>query len=362
MRNPFARLAKRDAVRPSLRERAAILKASASRVIRRKPAGSAVEYADSQEVPISQDPDAITGLIARSPLLDQAAVTADAELLALGREFDALHAEWLLACIASQAAEEKAAVISSDLERRKGWTAREINEASLAQPGVTEAMEAGYAMNVRIEKVMTSIRALPAQTLDGLAVKARTAIPGIWTSGQYQEDAGLGDDEDWTELNARSLIDECLSLAGVDWMGRRRGAAPNNADRVAPTSLADVSDTASKVALEAMDLTDVPLDALFAMADLYATGARHFEVGAFWPKLSGGAKRPGQALIIAEGDRLSLSFHAVVDEISRRDPGSNDTLIDQRGEWLMRAAVHDGGWEAMTKIVSETRVALGIEG
>jgi hypothetical protein len=149
MRNPFARLAKRDAVRPSLRERTAILKASASRVIRRKPAGSAV-YADSQEVPISQDPDAITGLIARSPLLDQAAVTADAELLALGREFDALHAEWLLACIASQAAEEKAAVISSDLERRKGWTAREINEASLAQPGVTEAMEAGYAMNVRI--------------------------------------------------------------------------------------------------------------------------------------------------------------------------------------------------------------------
>lgn len=37
MRNPFARLAKRDAARPSLRERAAALKASASRVIRRKP-------------------------------------------------------------------------------------------------------------------------------------------------------------------------------------------------------------------------------------------------------------------------------------------------------------------------------------
>lgn len=40
MRNPFARLAKRDTARPSLRERAAFLKASAARVIRRKPAGA----------------------------------------------------------------------------------------------------------------------------------------------------------------------------------------------------------------------------------------------------------------------------------------------------------------------------------
>ena len=41
MRNPFTRLAKRDAARPSLRERAASLKASASRVIRRKPVDAA---------------------------------------------------------------------------------------------------------------------------------------------------------------------------------------------------------------------------------------------------------------------------------------------------------------------------------
>lgn len=37
MRNPFIRLAKCDTARPSLRDRAAALKASASRVIRRKP-------------------------------------------------------------------------------------------------------------------------------------------------------------------------------------------------------------------------------------------------------------------------------------------------------------------------------------
>jgi hypothetical protein len=44
MRNPFTRLALRDTARPSLRDRAAALKASASRVIRRKPvdAGAAM--------------------------------------------------------------------------------------------------------------------------------------------------------------------------------------------------------------------------------------------------------------------------------------------------------------------------------
>ena len=41
MRNPFARLAKRDVARPSLRERAASLKASAPRVMRRKPVDTA---------------------------------------------------------------------------------------------------------------------------------------------------------------------------------------------------------------------------------------------------------------------------------------------------------------------------------
>jgi hypothetical protein len=54
MRNPFARLATRDAARPSLRDRAAALKASASRVIRRKavdaasaaPVAAAVSAAD----------------------------------------------------------------------------------------------------------------------------------------------------------------------------------------------------------------------------------------------------------------------------------------------------------------------------
>ncbi|MCJ2036414.1 hypothetical protein [Methylobacterium sp. J-068] len=48
MRNPFARLARADVARPSLRERAATLKASASRVIRRGPK-DALPEAGSEE-------------------------------------------------------------------------------------------------------------------------------------------------------------------------------------------------------------------------------------------------------------------------------------------------------------------------
>ena len=47
MRNPFARLAKRDIARPLLRERAAALKASAARVIRRKSVDAAPAAPDA---------------------------------------------------------------------------------------------------------------------------------------------------------------------------------------------------------------------------------------------------------------------------------------------------------------------------
>lgn len=146
---------------------------------------------------------------------------ADAELMTLGREFDAIHAEWLPATRAQEQAEAKALTLYQDLKDRRGWTLTEACEASWAEPGLSDAAETCIAIGHRMEAVTKEIRALPAHTLDGLAVKARAAIPAIWRDGQYQQDAGLGDREDWTELNARSVIDECLFLAGVDWTGRR---------------------------------------------------------------------------------------------------------------------------------------------
>ncbi|WP_264051693.1 hypothetical protein [Methylobacterium flocculans] len=70
MRNPFARLAKPDTARPSLRERAASLKASASRVIRRKPVDAAPDAA------LAADP--ILAAIAETRRLQSAIARASA--------------------------------------------------------------------------------------------------------------------------------------------------------------------------------------------------------------------------------------------------------------------------------------------
>lgn len=146
---------------------------------------------------------------------------ADAELLALGREFDVIHAEWVPAAVAQEQAEAKVHALYQDLKDRRGWTAIDAYEASWAEPGLIEIAEHGDAATGRMDGMQKEILALPARTLDGLAVKARAAIPAFWPRGRYQQDAALGDDEDWTERHARSLIDECLHLAGVNWTGRR---------------------------------------------------------------------------------------------------------------------------------------------
>lgn len=75
MRNPFARLAQRDPARPSLRERAAFLKASASHVIRRRSmhVGPAAPAAHAV---LSADP--ILAAIAETQRLTQARTVAAA--------------------------------------------------------------------------------------------------------------------------------------------------------------------------------------------------------------------------------------------------------------------------------------------
>ena len=296
----------------------------------RELARFADEYFEANEVPISDDEMAVLRLIAQSPLLELPVGGADAELLALGREFDALHAEWLLACVASRAAEEKAAALSSDLEQRKGWTAREIYEAALAQPGVFEAMEAGHEMNVRIEKVMTSIRALPARTLDGLAVKARAAIPGIWTSGQYQEDAGLGDDEDWTELNARAVIDECLSLAGVDWKGRHWRPVGTEQAKCATPATSDQPIITPRASAESVALSSLGLNDLCVFYEKLGA-ARALWGGAMCEPLAE-EQRSSQGFVVRTGygelaefedSRAGFLMDRIAGEVSSRSATSN---------------------------------------
>ncbi|MCJ2080722.1 hypothetical protein [Methylobacterium sp. J-090] len=195
---------------------------------------------------------------------------ADAELLALGREFDVIHAEWVPAVIAQEQAEAKAHALFKDLSERRGWTTMEAHGASWDEPGLREAVDCGEAVAGRMDPVQKAILALPARTLDGLAVKARAIIPSVWPRGRYETDAGLGDEEDWVEQNARSLIDECLHLAGVDWTGRRWQPAASVGEIAT-----DVSALTPKAAAEGVDLSGLGIIELCA---LYETAGAAREV------------------------------------------------------------------------------------
>ncbi|GEP04818.1 hypothetical protein [Methylobacterium oxalidis] len=100
-------------------------------------------------------------------------------------------------------------------------------------------------------------------------------------------------------------------------------------------------------------LSVLPLDSLFALADLYDSASRHFHVGAFWPKTGDDGEHSGKNLVISEGDRMSEMFDAIVDEIAKREP-ADGTEADQQGEWLMRKALADGDWEKAAAIAART--------
>lgn len=210
---------------------------------------------------------------------------ADAELLALGREFDAIHAEWVPAAIAQERAEAKALALYRDLKDRRGWTPAEAYEASWAEPGLSEVVDRGDTVTGRMDGVQKAIIALPARTHDGLAVKARAAIPAFWSRGQYEQDAGLGDEEDWVEQNARSVIDECLHVAGVDWTGRRWQPAPSVGE-----TAADLPSLTPKASAGSVDLSGLGINELRSLYEI--TGAAREIWGAAM----------GAPLAVARGD------------------------------------------------------------
>lgn len=150
---------------------------------------------------------------------------ADAELIALGQRFDALHALWREA----DKAEEEPAVrrdeALSAAQERGGPTVEEIC-AAWALPGVTEANERTEKAYAALEPVVREIAAAPTGSVQGLAIKARTLISALWPRGNYEQDMALGEAEDWAEQVARQLIEACCSAAGVDWRGQIQGAAP----------------------------------------------------------------------------------------------------------------------------------------
>lgn len=191
-----------------------------------------------------------------------------------------------------------------------------------------------------MEQVTAQIRALPARTLDGLAVKARAAIPSVWSKGQYQEDAGLGDEEDWTERNVRSVIDECLHLAGVDWTGRRFQPSSSIAREEAVTPAPVQPALTPKASAEAVDLSKVSVNGLCALYET-AGAVRELWNGAMCLPVSVAGRHSNGCVTLSplgrladfEDSRLSFLRDRIVDEAAGRSPANNhdrDNILSLR--------------------------------
>ncbi|MDR7038936.1 hypothetical protein J2X36_003708 [Methylobacterium sp. BE186] len=308
MRNPLSRLACSDRPKPALRNRADALKATAARIIKRKPV------------------DVLADLGTAS--------TADPHL-AYRERILAAHAEH--------------------------HDCRPI--VNVADPFGIETKACDLVTSRMWDLADEVIRLPTPQSLEGLGVLA--LAQALLLEGTIDPQC-----EDDTKRHV-SLVRAALSLTGarlpVGFTGfgdelrfkqrecaalNRVGRIPDWAMRQAQADSESETEHASPPAATP-DLSTVPLDALFALADLYDGGARHFHLGSFWPKTGEHGPQSGKDLLIEEGDRLSATFDTIVAEIARREP-ADEIEADQQGEWRMRKALAGSDWDAAALIVAQT--------
>lgn len=153
-----------------------------------------------------------------------APVASDAELFALGRQFDEAHAAWMALVPAGAAAQMRVDAFRKRAEA-EGMETTAAHKAAWLQDGVNEAYEAEQAAFDALEPLNRAIMGLPAHTIDGLAVKARSAIPTVWATGSFDADRSLGEHEHWERRGVRDLIEACVALAEQQAAGSDRDPA-----------------------------------------------------------------------------------------------------------------------------------------
>ena len=145
---------------------------------------------------------------------------ADADLIALGHRFDALHSEWLAA---EEANREPASRCEAELRKAEHLTgAAHTAAARLAWslPGVSEAHQAKEDAFEAIEPIAEAILKLPASTPAGFAAKTRALIWGVWPDGQYGQTAEDDLGGHYGKRCIRFLIESSCAAASVDWRGQ----------------------------------------------------------------------------------------------------------------------------------------------
>ncbi|MGA0594947.1 hypothetical protein [Enterovirga sp. CN4-39] len=187
----------------------------------------------------SQSRRAILAGLAASPAFSALAVAAqpspDAELIALGREFDAISIEMdrlqpefdeiserYIAAERAWAAQNPA-YYPPGLSDTEMADARQKRHVFVATAMRSIAEQTGYDphpmhdLHSRRDALADWIAKMPAATIEGLAVHARHAAEYTLCSDDFEEDIG---DLDWDKVAVRSLIVSLCGVAGVDLRGR----------------------------------------------------------------------------------------------------------------------------------------------
>ncbi|MFY9292722.1 MAG: hypothetical protein WAP03_18810 [Methylorubrum rhodinum] len=167
------------------------------------------------------------------------AIGADAQVIAMGQQFDRLHAAWLLAVEAAREPGERYDAFMAEAKARGGPTIKDIKSA-WALPGVNETHDAEETAFAVLSRLGNDILKRPVRTVQGLAVQARATIPQVWPNGTFEADAALAPDEDVDKEAVRAFIESCCALARIDWRGKPGAASqvetskPTSASAPAP--------------------------------------------------------------------------------------------------------------------------------
>ena len=154
----------------------------------------------------------------------------DADLTALGRQFDEAHDAWREAVEANREPSARYAAFLDAARKRGRPTMKDVQEA-WELPGVAAAGDAEDETFGSVAELGLQTLRLEAISIASLALKARCVIPNLWMDGSYEADAALGEHEDVHREAVRLLIESCCAAAGVDWRGQPRAAEADSPQR-----------------------------------------------------------------------------------------------------------------------------------
>jgi hypothetical protein len=386
MKMNLTRLVRRpaDEPRPSLRERAAALKASAARVIRRPEPAVSVDRTKFVQTTPSLDrsapllgPDAV--LI--SDTRDLAAVEAAQEaVLANGDYADAYDApawvqlEGWREAIFSRIVATRAQTLSG-LRAKAGLFSLECvshhqqAHEQLALSLATDLNGMGPQAAAEADPVFAAIEHnREGMCLRQVAMEATAAAndrnPDLVRA---REEAG---DESWRRWNALLEVRpttaagaQALARHALEWMEEQGDDNPDTADyrkalaliggdvvpavtgTSAPRPIA--SPAPSKPAATIPDLRGYTFDGLVALFDVYERARGAYYTSAFWPKLG----RRGSDLLSDEGDRCGVIMEAITDELRRWVP-KDASESDQKAERLARVLLQEMDWKGARAVIA----------